>query len=69
MENEDMTLSEFTSRFTDHLIKQAGTETFADGSPIRDYAVEVAPEYFNDPENLPLNPEECADIDMDYWEP
>ena len=68
MENENMSLNEFITRFADHLVKKAG-ETFADGSPIRAYAAEVAPDYYNDPENLPHDPEECADNDMQFWEP
>ena len=57
---------DFTARFVARMVAKAG-ETFPDGSSIVEYAVEIAGEYWDDP-NDSEGPEECADTDISYWE-
>ncbi|WP_406870254.1 hypothetical protein ABEB22_10670 [Thioclava sp. 'Guangxiensis'] len=65
--SEDLSLEEFTRRFTIAAIKLAGFETFEDGSTVAAYCKEAAPGYFNDPLARPEGPEACALEDMRYW--
>ncbi|HWV44160.1 hypothetical protein [Pseudorhodoplanes sp.] len=57
---------EFCSRFKAHMIARTG-KTFDDGESIEEYADDVAPSYWENPEQREDGPEECANSDISYW--
>lgn len=61
-----ITQEEFSARFKARMVNVAG-EKFDDGESIPDYAEEVAPAYYTDDYMLDCSPEDCADVDMEYW--
>jgi len=63
----DISRDEFCTRFSARLVSTVG-ETFGDGTSIREYANDAAPGYFDDDDLEDQSPEECADIDVSYWE-
>ncbi|WP_421580861.1 hypothetical protein [Shinella sp. M31] len=67
MTDSELTKEEFCRRFVEHMTKEAGFKTFNDGRPVRSYAEEQAPDYW---ENCgpDTNPEDAAEADMDCWE-
>lgn len=62
----NLTKEEFFARFKARMLAIAG-DHFDDGSSIADYADEIAPTYFDEPDQRSEGPEECADSDMSYW--
>lgn len=64
--NITMPREEFLSRFKAQMLKVAG-DKFDDGSSIAEYADEVGPSYYADPDQRAEGPEECAHADIDYW--
>lgn len=66
-EEEQITKEEFVRRFVDEMVRLAG-ETDGNGDSVRDYAADVAPTYFDDPEQRKYGPEDCAESDHDNWE-
>jgi hypothetical protein len=61
-----VTKDEFCQRFKERMHERAGTY-FDDGGSIAEYAVEVAPSYWDDEVMREDGPEDCADADMSYW--
>lgn len=61
--------AEFCARFKARMLAcTAPIAEFTDGGSIADYADEAAPAYFDDSALSDHSPEECADIDISYWE-
>jgi hypothetical protein len=59
---------QFVARFIAHMIEHAPFKTFSDGTTVAEYAAEVAPTYWEDPDHCGgESPEECADADISYW--
>ncbi|MDQ7775287.1 MAG: hypothetical protein Q4615_04890 [Paracoccus aminovorans] len=63
----DIAEAEFIERFVNHMVLIGGTE-FADGSSIKEYALEVAPTYWAEPGQREDGPEACAAADFSHWE-
>lgn len=60
-----ITREEFLARFKAEMLTHA--QTFDDGSSVADYADEVGPTYWDNPEQRAEGPEVCADADVSYW--
>lgn len=68
MSTEQMTEQEFSRRFAERHVQQAGGETFVTtGNSVREYAGQAAPLYWNHANLRANGPEECADIDHSRW--
>ena len=65
--NTELTLEEWTERFTAHMVKMAGFTHFEDGGSVEEYAREVAAASWQDPLYRDDGPEACAESDMHYW--
>lgn len=65
--SEQLTEAEFIERFVARMLSYGAT--FADGSSIEEYAREIAPTYWAHVDQREDGPEECAEADMDCWEP
>lgn len=73
----DLTKEEFVRRFADELVRivgpgyrildDDGRDTEEEGDT-REYALETAPSYFDEPDQRVDGPEECARADYSYWE-
>jgi hypothetical protein len=65
----DITHDEFTRRFIDHMIRNAGFTHFDDGTAVAAYAEEAAETAWLSAvqDNHCDTPEDCAESDMDYW--
>lgn len=66
--SEQITKEEFVRRFTERLVARVG-ETDANGDSVREIAAQAAPTYYDDNDYRECGPEECADADLDEWEP
>jgi hypothetical protein len=64
-EARSMTREEFCARFKIEMLR-AGP-TFDDGASIAEYADEIGPTYWDDPDQRAEGPEACARADMSYW--
>lgn len=64
---EILTEAQFIDRFVAHCLAHCGGTHFDDGTPIADYAREVAAICWKDPTSRADGPEACAEADMDYW--
>lgn len=62
-----MDKEEFCRRFKAHMLACAGT-TFPDGTSVAEYADDIAPTYWDNPDQREEGPEECSDADISYWE-
>lgn len=60
------TKEEFVARFKARMIAVAG-EKFSNGDSISEYADEVGPTYWDEPDQRKEGPEECAEADVSYW--
>lgn len=73
MEEETLTLEEFTRRFKARMILRCGDRTHFDadedgpGQSIAAYAEQTAEAYFEMDTDRMNGPEESADNDMSYW--
>ena len=63
----DITLDEFTRRFTAEAKRLAGFDTFDDGITVDEYCKDIAPSYYNDPDYRYDGPEACAESDVSLW--
>lgn len=63
----EMSLDEFTRRFTAEAIRLSGFDTFDDGTSVADYCKEVAASYHSDLHYREDGPEACAESDVSYW--
>lgn len=67
-----MTKDEFCQRFKYRMLERSKRVcpdgNFTDGGSIAEYADEVAPTYWEQPDQCEEGPEACADADMSYWE-
>ena len=61
----ELTKQEFVQRFKARMLLFA--QTFDDGSSVAEYADEVGPTYWAEPDYRDEGPEECAEADMSYW--
>lgn len=63
-----LTEREFCDRFVAEMMTAA---PIYEGTPeeLRAYAEEAAPSYFAEEWQREMGPEECAQSDIDYWEP
>lgn len=68
----EITLDEFVRRFTDELVRIVGPTYRVEDDPeperTADYAAQVAPTYYDEPDQRCDGPEECARTDYSYWE-
>lgn len=65
--SEPLAKDEFCRRFIAYMLKKVGPVD-TEGNSVEDYAMETAPTYWEDQHQDGYSPEECAQIDLDYWE-
>ena len=63
--SDEITRDEFIARFKVRMLRYA--TKFDGGSSVAEYADEVAPTYWDEPDQRAEGPEECADADVSYW--
>lgn len=63
----EMTRDEWIEAFVAEMMKQAGFATFDDGTNVADYARDVAPTYYDDPNMRADGVATCVESDIDYW--
>ncbi len=63
----EISRDEFIRRFVDRMIAIAG-EKDGEGNSVREYAEMTAPTYWEDLGQRADGPEECAEVDLSYWE-
>lgn len=64
-DHSDITRNEFLARFKARMVAMAPFPAFDNGQTVADYADEIGPTYWDNPEHE--GPEESADADMSYW--
>lgn len=64
--SEPIDKASFVAKFKARMVAMMG-EKFDDGGSIAEYADEIAPSYYDDPDQRRDGPEECAAADISYW--